>query len=112
VTRVYTREQLLTGQTNGDLFSLRVQRSHHPRRSGDLEILLEPNWLRQARGTTHGTPYSYDSHIPLLLMGPGIRPGRYSRSVALNDLAPTLAVLLGIEPPSASVGRVLHEALQ
>ena len=56
--------------------------------------------------------YSYDSHIPLLLMGPGIRPGRYSQNVALNDLAPTLATLLGVETPSGSVGRVLHEVLQ
>lgn len=111
VFRVYTREQLLSGQVPGDPASRRVLRSFHPRRSGDLEVLLEPYWIRAAAGTTHGTPYSYDSHIPLVLMGPGIRPGRYHRAVALNDLAPTLATLLEVETPSGSVGRVLEEAL-
>jgi arylsulfatase A-like enzyme len=68
--------------------------------------------MRQASGTTHGTPYSYDTHIPLVLLGPGIRPGRYHKAVALNDLAPTLATLLEVETPSGSVGRVLQEALK
>jgi len=47
----------------------------------------------------------------LVLLGPGIRPGRYDRAVALNDLAPTLATLLAVETPSGSEGRVLEEAL-
>jgi arylsulfatase A-like enzyme len=80
--------------------------------SGDVEVLLEPYWIAQEeRGTTHGTPYSYDTHIPLILMGPGIRAGRYDAMVVLNDLAPTLATLLGVETPSGSSGRALAEAL-
>jgi arylsulfatase A-like enzyme len=73
--------------------------------------VLEPFWLRSSNGTTHGTPYSYDAHIPLVLMGPGIKAGTYHAAAALNDLAPTLATLLGIETPSGSSGRVLAEAL-
>ena len=73
--------------------------------------MLDAYWLRATAGTTHGTPYSYDAHIPLVLMGPGITPGGYPRTVALNDLAPTLATLLGVENPSGSSGRVLAEAL-
>jgi arylsulfatase A-like enzyme len=68
--------------------------------------------MRQAEGTTHGTPYNYDAHIPLILMGHRVRPGEYSDAVALNDLAPTLATLLGLEIPAGSVGRVLTEALR
>jgi arylsulfatase A-like enzyme len=89
----------------------RVLRSFHPRRSGDLEILLDPFWIRGGYGTTHGTPYNYDSHIPLIFMGNGIRPGRYYRSAALNDVAPTLSAILDIEIPSGSVGRVLDEMI-
>ena len=63
-------------------------------------------------GATHGTPYGYDAHIPLILMGPGIAPGTYREHVALNDLAPTLAAILGVEPPSGAQGRVLTEALR
>jgi predicted AlkP superfamily pyrophosphatase or phosphodiesterase len=111
VARVYTRHQLLEGAVPPDVFSQRIARSVNAQRSGNLEILLEPYWMRAGSGTTHGTPYQYDVHVPLVLMGPGIRPGRYAGHVALNDLAPTLASLLHVEPPGGSSGRVLTEAL-
>ena len=111
VARVFTREELRRGQVPLDPVSRRVLRGFHVQRSGDLDVVLEPYWMREAKGTTHGTPYSYDTHIPLVLLGPGIRPGRYDQAVALNDLAPTLATLLSVETPSGSVGRVLDEAL-
>jgi hypothetical protein len=95
-----------------DRIGSRVLRGFNAQRSGDLEIVLEPYWLRQATGTSHGTPYNYDSHIPLILMGRQIAAGQYSHHAALNDLAPTLATLLDIEIPSGSVGRVLTEALR
>jgi hypothetical protein len=110
VARVYTREQLLLGAP-GDRIASRVLRGFNAQRSGDLEIILEPYWMRQATGTTHGTPYNYDAHIPLILMGQRIRPGEYADHVALNDLAPTLATLLAVPIPSGSSGRVLTEAL-
>jgi hypothetical protein len=69
VARVYTREQLLLGEVSGDRFSERVVRSYNARRSGDLEVLLEPYWVRSATGANHGAPFSYDSHIPLIFMG-------------------------------------------
>ena len=112
VLRVYTREQLQLGTVLNDPISKRVVRSFNPKRSGDLEILLEPYWIRSAQGTTHGTPYSYDTHIPLIFMGPWVRPGYYRQNVVLNDLAPTLASILMIETPSGSVGRVLNEIIQ
>jgi arylsulfatase A-like enzyme len=109
VARVYTREQLLSGEVSPDTIGHRIRRSYNLSRSGDLEIVLEPYWMRAASGTTHGTPYSYDAHIPIVFMGPGIRPGRYDMTVAMNDIAPTVATLLSIETPSGSQGRVLHE---
>ena len=112
VARVYTRDQLLLGNVATDRIGSRVLRGFNAQRSGDLEIILEPYWMRQAEGTTHGTPYNYDAHIPLILMGHRIRPGEYSDNVALNDLAPTLATLVGVEIPAGSSGRVLTEALR
>ena len=112
VARVYTRDQLLLGSVATDRVGSRVLRGFNAQRSGDLEIILEPYWMRQATGTTHGTPYNYDAHIPLILMGSRIRPGEYSDHVALNDLAPTLATLAGVEIPAGSSGRVLTEALR
>jgi predicted AlkP superfamily pyrophosphatase or phosphodiesterase len=112
VARVYTRDQLQQGNVPNDRVGSRVLRGFNAQRSGDLEIILEPYWMRQAQGTTHGTPYNYDAHIPFVLMGARIQPGEYSGAVALNDLAPTLATLVGVEIPAASVGRVLTEAIR
>jgi predicted AlkP superfamily pyrophosphatase or phosphodiesterase len=112
VARVFTRDQLAAGAVGNDRISQRILRGFNAERSGDLEIVLEPYWLRQAQGTTHGTPYNYDAHIPLILMGPRIKPGEYSAAAALNDLAPTLATLAHVEIPSGSSGRVLTEALR
>lgn len=111
VARVYTREQLLSGEVSPDTIGHRIRRSYNLARSGDLEIVLEPYWMRASSGTTHGTPYSYDAHIPLIFMGPGVRAGRYDATVALNDLAPTVATMLSVETPSGSQGRVLNEML-
>jgi predicted AlkP superfamily pyrophosphatase or phosphodiesterase len=112
VARVYTRDQLLMGAVPNDRVGSRVLRGFNAQRSGDLEIILEPFWMRQAQGTTHGSPYNYDAHIPLILMGRGIQAGEYSNAAALNDLAPTLATLLKVEIPSGSSGRVLNEAFK
>jgi arylsulfatase A-like enzyme len=112
VWRAYTRSQLLEGRVPPDPWSRRVLASFDRERSGDVEVLLEPYWMSASSGTTHGTAYSYDTHIPLMVMGPGIRPGRYDRAVVLNDLAPTLATLLGVETPSGSSGQALAEILE
>jgi arylsulfatase A-like enzyme len=111
VWRAYTRTQLLEGRVPPDPWSRRVLVSFNRERGGDVEVLFEPYWLGGTSGTSHGTPFSYDTHIPLIVMGPGIRQGRYDRGVVLNDLAPTLATLLGIETPSGSSGHPLTEIL-
>jgi hypothetical protein len=59
--------------------------------------------------TTHGTPFGYDAHVPVIFMGDGIKAGRYNGVVAVNDIAPTVATILEVEIPSGSVGRVLTE---
>ncbi len=111
VWRAYTRAQLLEGRVPPDPWSRRVLASFDRELSGDVDILLDPYWMAATGGTTHGTAYSYDTHIPLVIMGPRIRPGRYDRPVLLNDLAPTLATLLNVESPSGAAGQPLTEIL-
>ncbi len=111
VLRVYTRDQLQRGEVAPDLIGRRVLRGFHEQRSGDLEIVFDPYWMRAVDGTTHGTPHNYDAHIPLVFMGPGVTPGRYHQPTALNDLAPTVAAMLGVAVPSGADGRVLAEML-
>ena len=112
VARVYTRDAILTGAVPREAISERITRAYHRDRSGDLMVLLEPHWIAGGSTATHGTPYGYDAHVPLILMGPGIVSGRYRDRAALNDLAPTLAAVLDVEPPSGASGRVLSEALR
>jgi hypothetical protein len=54
-------------------------------------------------------PFNYDSHVPVILMGQGIQPGRYDKPIAVTGIAPTLATILNIETPSGAEDRVLEE---
>ncbi len=110
VARVYSREQLDNGVA-GDFLAQAEMSGYYPRRSGDLFLIFEPDWMSGTSGTTHFSPYGYDRHVPLLMMGPGIKPGRYNSPVMPNDVAPTLASVLDIQAPNGSSGRVLTEAL-
>ncbi|MCW5981840.1 MAG: alkaline phosphatase family protein [Bryobacteraceae bacterium] len=112
VWRVYTRDQLLIGQAQPDPVGRRVVDSFHARRGADIYVLLEPYWMFPQHGTTHGTAFTYDAHVPVIFMGPGVRPGLHHQPVRFNDVAPTLSALLEIEPPSGSVGRPLTEIIE
>ncbi len=92
--------------------------SYFPGRSGDLLIVPKPYWLldwtprgkERNYGTGHGTPWNYDQHVPVLLMGWGIRPGQYFNHATPADIAPTLAALCGITLATRD-GHVLADAL-
>jgi predicted AlkP superfamily pyrophosphatase or phosphodiesterase len=113
IARVYTRAQLMNGEVLDDEVDRRIRRGFNPARSADLFVVLEPYWVMQNgdTGTSHTSPYNYDTHVPVIFMGPGIKPGRYNGRIAVNDIAPTLATMLDVETPSGSVGRVLDEIL-
>lgn len=110
VARVYTREQLDNGVA-GDFIARTEMNGYYPKRSGDIFVVLEPNYVPGSHGTSHFSPYAYDRHVPVLFLGPGIKPGRYDNTIEVNDIAPTLATILSIQTPSGSSGRVLTEML-
>jgi predicted AlkP superfamily pyrophosphatase or phosphodiesterase len=107
IARAYTRHDLQTGNVQQDNIGRAIGLSFFGARSSDLYIVQDPYYLFGQNGTTHGTPYGYDTHVPVIFMGAQIKPGVYTQSIAPNDIAPTLATLLGVEPPSGSIGRVL-----
>jgi predicted AlkP superfamily pyrophosphatase or phosphodiesterase len=111
IFRVYTGTQLehesIAGDLAGDPIGTLVQRGFYRERAGDLFIVQKPYWIGSKNGTSHGTPYSYDTHVPVIFLGRGIRAGRYDENIRVADIAPTLAALLGVNAPSGSVGRVL-----
>jgi hypothetical protein len=113
VARVYTRTALESGVIGGDLIDQRVRNGFNNQRSGDVIVVHEPNWLSGRGGTTHGSPYAYDTHVPVIFWGSDefVRAGRYHRAAAVHDIAPTLSTILGVATPSGSIGRVLDEIL-
>ncbi len=114
VARAFSRTQLLRGETSTtDPIERRVLHGFYPARSGDVVLVAEPyKYLGDTLPATHGSPYSYDTHVPTIIMGPGIIPGRYLEPATPADIAPTLAAVLRITPPTSAMGRVLIEAIR
>ena len=114
IARCFTRTQLMRGATSvSDPIERRALHGFYPARSGDAVLVPEPfKYLADTLTATHGSPYSYDTHVPTIIMGAGINAGRYLEPASPTDIAPTLSAILRITPPSNSVGRVLIEALK
>lgn len=118
VAEVYRAEQVAGRPATQSPLRQAMADSYFPGRSGDLFIVPKPYWLMdgtlagktRSYGTGHGTPYNYDQHVPILLMGYGIQPGEYHGDVTPADIAPTLASLCGITLAPRD-GRVLAESL-
>ena len=89
----------------------KVVRGFNHKRSGDIALVSEPNWLSWGgvTGTTHGSGYNYDTHIPIIFYGWGIKKGSSSQYHAITDIAPTLSVLLRIKFPSGCTGQPIVE---
>ena len=91
-----------------------VIRNFHPKRSGDVFLVFEPNWFINdfdglVVASTHGSPWSYDTHVPIVFAGFGLQPAVVQREVHTVDVAVTLSALLGTKLPSGAVGKPLIE---
>ncbi|AQG78258.1 alkaline phosphatase PafA [Spirosoma montaniterrae] len=96
-------------EAQADLF----RNVYFPNRSGDIYVLQQAGWFEgRTKGTTHGTSYAYDTHVPFLLYGWGVRPGQIFRRTHIYDIAPTIAALLGILEPSGCIGDPVGEAIK
>lgn len=111
IARVYTKDQMIDGIAITDFLARRAHNGYYPGRGPDLVVLTEPYYMYSPRGTTHGAAYHYDAQVPVILMGPGVKAGRYHKAAAVNDIAPTVATLLDVAMPSGSMGRTLDECL-
>lgn len=116
VEAVFTRTQLEEGRMPNTKLAKQVALAWHQQISGDIVIMNKPNWYLFAKPTayasTHGSPWSYDTNVPLVMYGPKwIKPGKYGDSETV-DLARTIAFILNVRPPNGCEGRVLFEALQ
>jgi predicted AlkP superfamily pyrophosphatase or phosphodiesterase len=109
----FTRQEMMA-LVGSSPIEQRMKRSFHRLRSGDIVYALKPYFIEgySTTGTTHGSPYDYDAHVPMIIVGTGIRKGTFASEVSPADIAPTLSALLGVEFPAGREGRVLEEALR
>ena len=115
VFRIFKAYDLIHGNVSKDKISESVEKSYYERNSGDLVIVLKPDyvWDKNDSGAEHGLPYSYDKHVPLLFCGKNwIKSGTYGRDCSPADIAPTLSAVLGIDNPSGAEGQILKEAIR
>jgi len=113
VVHSYTRQELAAGQLPPSEWGLLLAHSYSP--NGGWYVMVIPEAFQMqtlhAGGTTHFSPWSYDRHVPLGFFGAPFTPGIYHGRVQPVDLAATLASVLGLTQPSASVGKVLTQAI-
>jgi predicted AlkP superfamily pyrophosphatase or phosphodiesterase len=114
--KAITRTDLLRGDLTSDPISAKVQRAFHPGRSGDVMVVQEMGWYLydkpDAFSAMHGSPYAYDAYVPIMFAGPGLKPSTVDRSVGPEDIAPTIAAYLRIDPPTGSTGTPLREVIE
>jgi predicted AlkP superfamily pyrophosphatase or phosphodiesterase len=103
IDRTFTRAELEGKLDSYDVLGRRMQKAYHPERSGDVSFVLKPYWQegdpKTSTGTGHGSPHAYDTHVPLLVFGPGVKPGIRREEVAPGAIAGIFAKALGIQPP-------------
>jgi predicted AlkP superfamily pyrophosphatase or phosphodiesterase len=107
----YSRSDLLAGSVPGTAQANMAAHSVHPARSGHVIVVQDPFWFLSGdpedNTATHGSPYAYDTHIPVMIAGPGISRRRVIEQVESRDLAPTVCKYLGITGPSDATGQIL-----
>jgi predicted AlkP superfamily pyrophosphatase or phosphodiesterase len=90
-----------------------VKNGYNPRRSGDIMLILNPQWfIGYKTGTTHGVSYRYDTHVPLLFYGWKVNVGESTQRTNISDISPTVADFLNILEPNGSVGNVIQGVKQ
>ncbi len=104
---------LLTQPAEGDDLRTALRNSYYPTRAGDVALLMRPHDLLNSSptGTSHGSIWRYDQFVPMLAIGSGIRHGQSAQRVQPPQMAPTVAVLLGVTPPSGCEVEALTAAL-
>jgi hypothetical protein len=100
--------QNIEGLTLNNLYADLIRNGYNPDRSGDVMILLKPQWFMGSKtGTTHSTLYAYDTHVPLLFYGWKVKPSEVTERTSISDISTSLANWLHCMEPSGSIGRII-----
>jgi predicted AlkP superfamily pyrophosphatase or phosphodiesterase len=114
IAQVFTKAVIRQSAYNETGLKGMVTRGYHFKRSGDVAVQLEPSWIpsNYPTGTTHGSAYTYDTHVPILFYGSGIKKGNSANYHPITDIAPTLSLLLRIKFPSGCTGQPIKEIVE
>ncbi len=122
ITYALTRTALLEGRVVGAPIQDQIRRSFHPQRSGNIHLVADQYWFLHSTeeahqmglagiAAIHGSPWAYDTFVPIFFAGHRVPQGKVYRLVGPHDIAATIAAYLDIKPPSGSVGVPLVEVL-
>jgi predicted AlkP superfamily pyrophosphatase or phosphodiesterase len=112
VLRAFSAADLPSKRASADPIERAAALGHHPEESGEIVVVLWRNWIgTNTSAATHGSAHWYDQHVPVIVMGPAYKPGRYTTLASPADLAPTLAALINLPMPGVD-GRILTDALR
>lgn len=113
IARAVALDKLATTTLNAKQKNM-LTNGYYPRRSGDIQVILQPQYIDGFinAGTTHGSWNPYDSHIPLVWYGWGVKQGKTNREVYMTDIAPTISAMLHIQMPDGSIGHVIEEIMK
>jgi len=112
IYNVFTANQLWQNQYTSGISSI-VQKGFSQKRSGDILMVFGPGGGKYGdTGSTHGSPWNYDTHSPLLFYGKGIKKGSTVNRTEIPDVAPTIAALLGMNAPSGTTGEPIAEVIE
>jgi len=110
VYRAVTRWDLAQIASTEDPVLSNLQWGLHPIASGEVVVVPKPGWINYGRtGTTHGSPYAYDTHVPCIFYGWGVKPGATHERTHIRDIAPTVSALIHSPLPNAAAGRVIDD---
>ena len=117
-----SRSELLEGRYADAPIQRQIRRNFHPDSSGAIHLVQDQYWFLHSTdeaakmglsglAAIHGSPWSYDTYVPIFFAGHNVPARRVTRRVAPTDVAPTIAAYLGIKPPSGAIGSPLYEVL-
>jgi predicted AlkP superfamily phosphohydrolase/phosphomutase len=116
IDKVYKTDNLNNFEGFPGYLETVLANGHNQKRSGDLLLVFNPSVFKETpwnrTGTDHHTGLNYDTHVPLLFFGKGIKQGQTLIKTQITDIAPTISALLGISFPNASIGEPLEFILE
>ncbi|HYZ85002.1 MAG TPA: alkaline phosphatase family protein, partial [Bryobacteraceae bacterium] len=109
IYRVYTKSDLARNRVGNDPIDQRVRNGFYAPRAANLFVIADPYYTFGSNGIDHGSPFTYDTNVPVIFLGRWFKAGLYTTPIRVNDIAPTLSAILELPAPSGNVGRPLTE---